>query len=392
MRITAFLCLFALTLRADDMALLRGSLGELRKGSPAAAREALPGSPADQIAMRMPLADSRTPWRARYVAAEWLLLAHLRRLRMEPVPPLTRDQQDLTKAWLLIQSAFDQSRDLVPGGAGLDLYRGANPGARVSAAVALSNAVGQEKVPDGLTAAMTSLAVEISARLKNPAFMAKAAAYAALRPDLPPRDKAFALVAAAHGGDWTNAARWLRELEGNRMLAAFHQSALADPAAFDYSALGTVLPPQASQAPPLLDSARYSVKEARFKTRYVRGPEAQTAPLRAALGRDWTATGPVAHPLLRVGSTAHWLKPGAQNVPLTGPASPHRLDLGGYTEFPGGGVQTEILSLLESPDRPGFWTGTLLVRQPSAEGPLEIAFEAQLETEADTATGEPGSR
>lgn len=372
------------------MALLRGSLGELRRGTSAAAREALPGSPADLIAMKMPLADPRTPWRARYLAAEWLLLAHLKRLQMDPVPPLTRGQQDLAKAWLLIQTAYDQSRDLVAGGVGLDLYRGSNPGARASATLALSNAVGQEKVPDGLTAAMTSLALEISVRLKNPSSMAKAAAYAALRPDLPPRDKTFALVAAAHGGAWVDATRWARELEGTRMLTAFHQAALADPSAFDYSALGRAVPPPGEPASPLLDSVRYNVKDARFRPRHVKGPEAQAAALRSSLGTDWTATGPLPTPLLRIGSAAHWLKPGAVEVPLTGPSSPRHLDLCGYAELPGGGVQAEALSLLEAPDRPGLWTGTLLVRRPSAGGPLEIEFEAQLETEA--ALDEPASR
>ena len=63
----------------DDFA---SEVAKLAKGGPAAVKEAERNGPVDTLLMRMPSAG--TPWRAKYLAAEWLLRAHLLRIQQDP--------------------------------------------------------------------------------------------------------------------------------------------------------------------------------------------------------------------------------------------------------------------------------------------------------------------
>ena len=382
MRALLIICLTGCFLQADELSLLRGSLGILRKGGVATIREASPGSPVDQIAMGLPLTDERTPWRARFIASEWLLLAHLERLKMAPIPEVTSTQRDLGQAWVLIQNAYEQSQGIVVGTRRMNLYQGSDINLRAAATRITADQVGQELIPEGLSKAMTSLALEISVRLMQPDPMAKAAAYVATRTDLSPRDTTYALMAAVHGGAWKNAIRWALELQGARIFTALHQSALANPECFDYSVFAQsavpVEPPGTFPTP----TSRYLVKDFRLRLRGSQGSSAGGAALTAAFAGTWQGTGMLPNPLLRVGAAAHWQKPGATPVPLTGFASSSGISLCGYALLPSGGQRKESLSLAMDPDRPGTWTGRLVAEQPSAEGTFVAEFDVEMDLEA----------
>ena len=381
MRRVACLALIGLTTLAAQtggVGLLRSSLDVLRKGGTEASREAQPGSPADRIVTTLrQTGDARTPWRARFLAAEWLLLAHLERLRMVPVPAVAQEKQDLELAWTLVQNAYERSQGVVVDSKGLDTYRGENATLRMEATKTLSGRVGVEDVPEALRLAVVSLALEIAARRQDPVSMGKAATYASKLTNLSPRDKAFALMDATHGGAWAEAIRWARELDGSKVFRAFHQAALGDPEIFDYSVLLDLAAPKAglpSLAAPL---ERREVKNLRLRLKSAQGPEPQTKALQAAFGGAWQSSGPLATPLLRLGAGAHWLKPGPRPIPLAGAATTEGYELRGYLDLPTGGQRTEALSLWQDPARPGTWTGRLTAAQPTAEGPLTAVFEAE---------------
>ncbi len=382
MRALLILCLTGWFLQADELSLLRGSLGILRKGGPVATREATPGSPVDQIAMGLPLADDRTPWRARFIASEWLLLAHLERLKMVPIPDVTSAQRDLDQAWTLIQNAYEQSQSIVVGTRRMNLYQGSDINLRLAATRITADQVGQEMVPEGLSKAMTSLALEVSVRLMQPDRMAKAAAYVASRADLSPRDTTYALMAAAHGGAWKHAIRWALELQGSRIHTALHQSALVNPECFDYSVFAQSTVPVGPPGTFPTPTSRYLVKDLRLRRRDTHGSAASGTALKATSGETWQGTGILPNPLLRVGSAAHWQKPGPIPIPLTGFASSSGMSLCGYALLPSGGQQKESLSLAPDPGRPGTWMGRLVIEQPSPEGPFVAEFDVEMDLEA----------
>ena len=341
MRRVACLALIGLTTLAAQtggVGLLRSSLDVLRKGGTEAAREAQPGSPADRIVTTLrQTGDARTPWRARFLAAEWLLLAHLERLRMVPVPAVAQEKQDLELAWTLVQNAYERSQGVVVDSKGLDTYRGENATLRMEATKTLSGRVGVEDVPEALRLAVVSLALEIAARRQDPVSMGKAATYASKLTNLSPRDKAFALMDATHGGAWAEAIRWARELDGSKVFRAFHQAALGDPEIFDYSVLLDLAAPKAglpSLAAPL---ERREVKNLRLRRCLAElwSPGHTTAPprRRSPLAEAWAA----AHPPGRRGHDRRLRTPGIPGpahrraahrgpLPLAGPRPPRHLD------------------------------------------------------------------
>ena len=380
-------CLAALSLHAGELTMLRSSLDQLRKGTPAAAKEARPDSPMDKFAMTLPLTGQQVPWRAQFMAAEWLLLAHLERHRMTPVPEVTLAERDLGRAWILVQNAWERSTGVVGEEATADVYRGEFAPRRVTSAAALNDRVGVEEVPEALRNAVASLALEISVRLMRPEAMAKAAQYAHRLKNPSQRDKTFAMMAAAHGNAWPLALRWAQELAGTKVLGSFHQSAIANPESFDYSVLPDLAAPSGSEGPGLEGSGRWEVKDLRLRLRQVQGPEASTKALREALGDGWRSFGPQPTPFLRIGSAAHWQKPGQTPVPLTGMATPQGYVLRGYVDLPSGTVRKETLSLTLDPARPGTWGGQLVAEQPTAAGSVLMTFDAELDlTSVPTAT------
>jgi len=378
MRRFLVVCLATLVLQSGDLTLLRSSLDQLRKNSPNAARDAQPGSPADKIVTTMSLTDAATPWRARFMASEWLLLAHLRREKLVPVPEVTLEHRDLALAWTLVQNAYEQSQGVLHETKGFEVFRGEDAQKRGASTTALSQRVGVEQVPEALQAAVVSLALEVSVRLLDPEAMAKAAGYAAKRSDLNTRDKAFALMAAAHGSAWADAIRWAKELEGTKVMRAVHDAALADPGNFDYSVFAGLPVPGKAEAGPLAGSTEFEVQDFRLRLLSVQGPEAASKALKAAFGPDWQGTGPLPTRLLRLGAAAHWQKPGKTSLPLTGFASTNRLELRGYLDLSTGGQRKETLSLSPAKGRPRIWTGRLLAEQPTVEGPLSAEFQAEV--------------
>lgn len=371
-RLSRFLALAALPLAADDMTLIRGSLATLAKGGPAAQTEAARGGTVDTLIMRLPAAG--TPWRAKYLAAEWLLRAHL--LRLQADPGLGREA--LEKAWDLGWSARLESKDLETAPTG-DLYRGPSGAARVRAATVLSNSIqaplrGAEQV-----AALDAVVLETAVRLDDPARMGLAAEAVAARKDLGDRDRTFAFLAAAHAGRWPDLLRWGGELEaGGKVLGSFHAAALARADAFDYAALlawarlAAPAPPKVLPPPAVLAVARF-----RIRLKEASGPGAEE--VRKATPEGWQESPAGAHTLARSGAVARWLRPAARPMPLCGGATETTLDLHGFQEAPGGARRTERLTAVADPARAGWWTGTWTMESRAGGGVLKAVFDLEME-------------
>lgn len=374
MRRAACLLLLATPLAADDMTLVRGSLAKLAKGGPAALKEAERNGPVDTLLMRMPAAG--TPWRAKYLAAEWLLRAHLLRLQQDPALP---GREALEKAWELGWSARTESRDTVLASTG-PLYRGGDAKARMASAEALSNSIQSQKQSTEQVAALDSVVLEIAMRTEDPARMALVATALAPRKDLSDRDRVLAFQAAAHAGLWTEVARWGKELEdGGKVLPAFHSAALAQPEAFDYAALLAWVrlagPKAAAELPP---SQAFQVRHFRLRLREASGPGSEA--VRKAYPEGWQDSPAIEQPLMRLGATAHWLRPATRPMPLCGGADATRLDLHGFQDNPSGTRRTERLQASADPARPGWWTGRWSIENRAPDGTvLKADFDAELE-------------
>lgn len=367
-------------LQADDAALLRSSLAKLQTAPQAALPDVEPDSPVDRVAMKMPLTDPRTPWRARYLAAEWLLQAHLLRRQADPIPAVARERKDLEQAWTLITLASDQSRRVIVNPLEKPLYRGSDPKLRVEAAEKLSDNAGQARVSPAFQATMDTLALEIAVRLEDADRMAKALEPILRHPQLQPRDKAFALMASAHTGRWEAARAWGRQLAGAPAFTALHDRALRLGEGFDYTVFTLPGFEPAAAVPPFLPAAAVAVKEYRIRLAGVDGGAGAEARLRDAYGTGWHASGP-ATPLQRQGALARWQAPGDGLPPLTGPHTPDRLQLVGYLDQPKG-RRIDTLDLTPDAGRPGVWVGTFRSDRPSEAGRTVLRFEAELELQA----------
>jgi hypothetical protein len=376
MRAALFLLALAPLLRADDAALLRSSLATLQTGSPAARAEAGLGSPADRVAMKMSLTDPGTPWRARYLAAEWLLRAHLLRGQTDPVPAVSLERKDLLQAWRLISFAQEQSRQPLPTThAPSLLYRGHDPIARMQAAEALSNQVGLGHISPALVTAMDTLALEIAVRLEDPALMAKALDPVQRSPQLQPRDKAFALMASAHAGRGDAARTWGLQLSGAPAFTGLHDRALRLGDSFDYTIFALPGFEPAVSSGPLPPSTPLAVKDYRIRLASAEGAAGDR--IREAFGTAWHASGPAA-PIQRLGALARWQAPGEGLPPLTGPATSDRIQLIGYLDLPKG-RRIDTLDLKPDPARPGVWVGVLQSDRPAESGRTVLRFDAELE-------------
>jgi hypothetical protein len=370
----AFFLLLATSLAADDMTLVRGSLAKLAKGGPAAVKEAERNGPVDTLLMRMPSAG--TPWRAKYLAAEWLLRAHLLRIQQDPA---NAGREALEKGWELGWSARSESRDTVMAPSG-PLYRGDNAKARLASAEALSNSIQSQKQSTEQVAALDSVVLEIAMRTEDPARMALVAAALAPRKDLSGRDRILAFQAAAHAGRWVEVARWGQELEdGGKVLPAFHDAALTQPEAFDYAALlawvRLASPPVATALPP---SQVFQVSHFRLRLREASGPGSEA--VRKAYPEGWQESPAILPPLMRLGAAAHWQRPAARPMPLSGGADATHLDLHGFLDNPSGTRRTERLQASADPARPGWWTGRWSIETRAPDGTiLKADFEAELE-------------
>lgn len=378
MRLPLFLLAPILCLRADEAMLLKSSLAKLQAKSPEAIADVEPGSPVERAAMKLTLAGPDSNWRVSYLAAEWLLQAYLLRSRLEPVPAVTRERRDLEQAWKLITVASDQSRRTIVPGAGAGFYRGSDPRARSEAARSLSNQVGQERVPAAFAQSMDTLALEIAVRLEDANLMATALEPILQHPQLQPRDKTFALMAAAHSGHWEKARTWCQQLTGTPVLKALHERAQERPDGFDYSVmafddLGTAPRPT---APPL--AAELQVKEFRIRLVEVQGETAAASRIREAYATNWHS-GESAVPILRRGALARWQAPGDHTPTLTGACDPGHMRLLGYQDLPEGGRRIDTLDLKPDGARPNTWIGTLQSDRPSGAERIRLRFEAELD-------------
>jgi hypothetical protein len=363
---------------ADDAALIRSSLAKLQKDPQAARADLEVDSPVDRAAMRMPLSGPGAPWRAKYLAAEWLLQAHLLRSRAQPVPAVTRERLDLEQAWKLLFIAQEESRRTIVGTSGSNLYRGSDPTARVMAAQALSNSVGQEKVPAAFTEAMQTLALEIAVRLEDPSRMILALEPVLAHPALRPRDKTFALVAAVHGGRWEAARSLCQQLSGTPGFQSLHDRALSQADAFDYTVFDTLAPEPPPAMPAVLATSTSKVGALRLRLSSAEGDPALSAKVREAYPPGWHAPEPQGSALVRRGAAARWAAPGDPFLPLTGLSSSERLFLRGYEDQPEG-RRVDTLDLRPDASRPGRWVGRLSSQYPGPSGGALFQFEVELE-------------
>jgi hypothetical protein len=353
---------------------VRSSLAKLAKGGPEAAKEAQKGSPVDVLLMRMPAAG--TPWRAKYLAAEWLLRAHMVRLAQDPA---LAGRETLEKAWDLAWTARAETGRTVVAPTG-PLYRGADQKARVASAEALSSSIQAEKQLPEQIAALDSVVLEVAMRLEDPARMGQAAALLAPRTDLSDRDRIFAFMAAAHAGRWEDVARWGKELEaGGKVLPAFHESALKEPESFDYTALLAWVrlanPPAATALPA---AQRFQIARFRLRLREASGPGSEA--VRKAFAEGWQDSPAGEQVLVRMGAAARWQRPSNRPLPLCGGAGAATLDLYGFQEAPGGARRTERLQAAADASRPGWWTGRLGLETRAADGGTQKAdFDVELE-------------
>jgi hypothetical protein len=374
MRATAFLLCLTPFLHADEMASLRASLAKLERGTPDF-EEIKQGSALDGFVMRM--AASNTPWRAKYLAAEWLLRAHVARARQADVKA---SRADLEKGWLLIDSAIHDSKQIVVGETGL-LYRGADAQRRQAAATALSDAIQPQEVPKDLAKALLATSIETAVRLGDPIKMSKALApILEGKIQLADRPKTYAWMAAAHSGQWSAFRVWSDELKAQgKILPAIHQGAVNDAEAIDYSALAEAGDKLHLETPKELPSSRSIVKELRLKLREVRAKDAATSSqVLANFPKDWQKVGPLDASLMRSGAIAHWQKPARTPIPMSGSWSADQLNLFGYVEATHG-RRTELLQAKPDPARPGTWIGTLSTEQGSGSDALTLILDLELD-------------
>jgi len=371
------LCLSCI-LVADDAVLIRSSLAKLQKNPQAGLQDVEVDSPVDRAAMRMSLTGPGTPWRAKYLAAEWLLQAHLLRSKIQPVPAITRDRLDLEQAWKLITIASEESRRTIVATSGMNLYRGSDPAARVAAAQALSNSVGQEKVPAAFTEAMQTLALEIAVRLEDVQRMAQALEPVLGHPTLRPRDQSFALVAAVHGGRWEAVHSLCQQLSGTPGFQSLHARAQVLAEAFDYTVFDALklAPPPAK--PALLSASTSRVGALRLRLSSAEGDPNLSAQIRAHYPSGWQSPSLGESSLIRKGAAARWTPPGDQFLPLTGLASGERLYLRGYEDLQEG-RRVDTLDLKPDAARPGCWIGRLSSQVPGPSGGALFQFDVELE-------------
>ncbi len=367
--------LVALPLGADDIGLLKASLSTLNRGGEAAKQEAKRQSPADALAMRLPVAG--TPWGVKSLAAEWLLKAHL--LRRKEDPSASPDGA-LEKAWELAWVARSEARNLQMTSPGANLYRGSDAKTRAAAAAAVNDSIKTQDLSTEVKAALDALPLEIAVRLEDPQKMALAAEAVSTRPSLPERDRAYAFLASAHAGRWADVLRWGTELEaGGKLLASYHARALEQAEAVDYAALlawvRATRPQPAADFPP---SQVFEVTKFRLKLREASGPGSEA--IRQAYPEGWQDAAEPGSTLLRIGALAHWQRPAQRPMPLTGGAGRDRLDLYGFLDSPSGARRTERLEAKADATRPGWWTGRWSLEGKDAKGGvLKADFDLELQ-------------
>jgi hypothetical protein len=355
----------------DEATLIKASLDRMQRGK-AAPSEWAKGSAIDEVLAKLPV--SKTPWRTKYYAAEWLLRAAS--LRAPGDAPAATEAME--RGWDFISSAIAEARDLrmnVPA----NTYRGADAARRVASARAVNEGIEVQKVPAEQAAAMAAVAAELAVRLKDPIRMARAAEAFEGRASIADRDLAFAFMAACHAGRWDLAGRWGQDLASRgTLMPALHRSAQEQPEVFDYSIIpdwirAASAPPPGALAPP----ARLQVQLYRIRLARVEGPGAQG--ILEAFPKGWQESRDPGNPLVRLGALGHWLRPGTRPMPLTGSASATSLDLMGRLDLPGGARKTERLRALAGPAG-NPWTGSLEVESRDAAGALtKLHFDLELE-------------
>lgn len=243
----------------------------------------------------------------------------------------TRNQEDLLKAWILLDSPnFGDLRRKQEG-----------------------------------------LKLEIAWHLLDIEKMEAAYRFISKLNDLQDRELVYCFLAAVHLGQW-------EDLKGFEALAkskgfefsGFHQRALSNLSMFDYESILKSIElgkPAISITPRAVRS--YRVKKWRVKFVSITGSDQSLLkPITSQLtdkAKGWRSHEESTVLLAQVGAVAHWLESYAQ-PPVSGFIEPDRIFLTGYRETnlstEGPLRQFDVWDMRLDPSRPGYWVGTNIMR------------------------------
>lgn len=384
--------LAACVLSAQDPRLFAPSLARLKANDPKAAEDVKPGSAVERTALSPDL--EKAPWARKTQASEWLLRAYIFKQRGLPPAPgaalAGATDPYLAKAWKLLQGAeMDASKELI--GRESISSRNSSITAMDRNAVSRNDSGLGIAQRENLWMVLEWLRLEVAWRMKSPANMVVALPPFEKREKLDGREQLHAFMAAAHAGQWPLFIRLGEALSGNGGLDRLKALALQDWGLPDYAGLlkqVQLAVPAAGPGP--LPPAELPVKNLGLRLKAFRTEDPALAEKLKA-STDWSDSGPVEVPLLRVGAVTHWLKPGGTAMPLVGRMAGDLLALEGSADLAlkgGTAWRKERYRLQPAADVAGRWTGTLEVDQQALDGTVPPAqvFHMSFEVRLDLGT------
>lgn len=383
MRPLALLVLVAFNqVKAADPHVLKAAVQKLRNG------QAKVDDIGPDCALRRILKandPSRGPWEFQLLASEWHLRAHMLAVGSQfPLP--APGSPDLTAAWDLVGAAQQKSQSLhmKPTGA---LYRGGDAKKREEAAHQVADSINTQEVQADAARAMVWIALEAAVRLQDRAKADLALPQALRAKELNPRELGLAFMAAGYAGKWEAMSTLGETLSANPgIMAQVRALSTQSPTMPDFP---SVLKLVQEDLPDTLEGqvGHWKIHQLTYRFR-----EAKCADPSFAVGARQAfaqvATGPLEAGVSRFGAVVHWVKPGGQALPLSGPAAKGRLRLQGQHQKTVDGIQLgviETLDLSQDPANPRHWTGTQRTEQRVLEGqaPAAKTYTLLLDVDAD---------
>ena len=371
--------MFFSSLVAQD-AVIKGSLGRYAKGQPNL-EDFKVGGPIEISIMQMPL---KSDFRIRYVAAQWLLAAQTLRLQ-NPSLGVSNPQVLFDRAWWLGWGAYldatsASSRELT-GAESATVYEGNFKEKRLMREQSPSELIGPRDLNQDFIIKMRNLNLSIALGMEDWNKATQALLVMENDLDLPGVDLQTVFFAAAHTGRLSTFVKVSQRLP-ETAIKKFHARALKNPAEVDYSALMQLAGYPLPSVDQLPSFGSFSVKNYRVRLINAEGTNVALVQEAKQLLSEWQsrdASAFVGRPFQRIGAVAHWLKPGQNDLPMTGIWGAGQIILTGYLNSSEGETRKETW-ILNPTGTQGLWSGSLTQETATkAGGRLLLTLETEVE-------------
>ena len=293
---------------------------------------------------------------ANYVAANWLLAAHLLRSADGALGSATNTRPLLDKAWGLTYEKFNGGLP-TPFDDRARTYSAWLAGTWLRIAIASGDLKRMEE-------ALSPLREELIV--------------------MPQSEKVNIFIAALHTGQIGKYRHYFTELPSEKFISS-RTRALSDPNQVDYLSILNLIKRTSF---PVIDAKQLESgprRVGRYATRLKSAQGSDTTRVDAARRAlsDWQAVDKGLLDFQLMGGVVHWFRPGKYGIPLSGIRTQDAFDMAGSVDLPNGEVRTESWSMKRIPGT-SRWVGELTQNYRSGNDErLTLVLETEVELLSD---------